>query len=163
LASYSRDGHWIYFSSNRSGRPEIWKMPAQGGDATRLTVNGGQMPLESPDGKSVFYALIPAGKGIGRVPVEGGEAVLVTGSTARDQAFAVGREGIYYASFPETPTRQLIRFLNFSTGENRPVVVANQEMGIGLSLSPDERYLIFTQRDHAGSDLMLVKDFVAPR
>ena len=31
------------------------------------------------------------------------------------------------------------------------------------ALTPDERYLIFTQRDYAGSDLMLVKDFVAPR
>jgi Tol biopolymer transport system component/DNA-binding winged helix-turn-helix (wHTH) protein len=32
--SYSRDGRWIYFASTRSGRTEIWKMPAAGGDAS---------------------------------------------------------------------------------------------------------------------------------
>jgi hypothetical protein len=30
-------------------------------------------------------------------------------------------------------------------------------------VAPDERYLLFTQRDRAGSDLMLIKDFVPPR
>ena len=29
-ADWSRDGKWIYFASNRTGRQEIWKMPADG-------------------------------------------------------------------------------------------------------------------------------------
>ena len=164
LASYSRDGHWIYFGSNRSGQREIWKMPAAGGDATRIT--DGAMaytgPLESSDG-TLFYAHENPEKGIWKIPVGGGNAEQVTGPTGRPN-FTLGAGGIYYASAPETPTRQLIRFLSFSTGQSRPVVVANQGInGLGMSLSPDERYLLFTQRDHAGSDLMIVKDFVAPR
>jgi len=31
-----------------------------------------------------------------------------------------------------------------------------------LSLSPDERFLIFALREQPGSDLNLIKDFVAP-
>jgi Tol biopolymer transport system component len=30
-ASWSRDGEWIYFASDRSGRFEVWKMLSQGG------------------------------------------------------------------------------------------------------------------------------------
>jgi Tol biopolymer transport system component len=162
LASYSQDGRWIYFASNRSGRSEIWKMPSAGGDATRITNGGATMPLESLDGATLFYAHINPEKGLWKIPVQGGIAEQVTGPIAKDFAFAVATRGIYYVSPPESPTRQLIQFWSFSTGESHPVVVANQEIGLGLSLSPDERFLIFAQRDNAGSDLMLVKDFDAP-
>jgi hypothetical protein len=33
-------------------------------------------------------------------------------------------------------------------------------MYLGLSLSPDGKYLIYSQTDHEGSDLMLVDKFV---
>jgi len=36
IASWSHDGKWIYFCSDRSGTYQIWKMPAQGGEATQL-------------------------------------------------------------------------------------------------------------------------------
>jgi Tol biopolymer transport system component/DNA-binding winged helix-turn-helix (wHTH) protein len=160
LASYSLDGRWIYFSSNRSGESEIWKMPADGGDAIRLTAGGGLMPVESPDGKSVFYARVSEREnGIWKFPVEGGKPERVTGRIAKDVAFAVGNEGIYYVTPPESPTRQLIHFLEFSTNQSRPVVVADREIGLGMSLSKDGRFLIFPQRDQAGSDLMIIRDF----
>ena len=63
--SYSHDGRWIYFTSMRSGQSEVWKMPADGGEATRLTRGGGMRPLESPDGQAVYYAG-PAGWGSGK-------------------------------------------------------------------------------------------------
>jgi Tol biopolymer transport system component/DNA-binding winged helix-turn-helix (wHTH) protein len=54
--SYSHDGRWIYFSSIRSGRWEIWKMPAEGGEAAQVTHSeGSYMPMESPDGKTLYY------------------------------------------------------------------------------------------------------------
>ena len=53
---WSNDGKWIYFSSTRSGREEIWKMPSSGGEAVQITRNSGDTPQESPDGKFVYYA-----------------------------------------------------------------------------------------------------------
>ena len=53
--NWSHDGKWIYFSSTRSGREEIWKMPSNGGEAVQITRNSGDMPEESADGKFLYY------------------------------------------------------------------------------------------------------------
>ena len=55
IPSWSRDGHWIYFGSNRTGREEIWRVPAAGGDALQMTTTGGRAPFESLDGRTLFY------------------------------------------------------------------------------------------------------------
>ena len=55
VASWSRDGKWIYFASNRSGEDQVWKMPADGGEAVRVTRKGGFVAFESPDGQWVYY------------------------------------------------------------------------------------------------------------
>ena len=41
MPSLSRDGHWFYFQSNRSGSSQIWKMPVQGGELIQVTKKGG--------------------------------------------------------------------------------------------------------------------------
>jgi hypothetical protein len=40
VPSWSRDGNWIYFSSKRSGSPQIWRMPAAGGAASIIIAPG---------------------------------------------------------------------------------------------------------------------------
>jgi len=55
---FSPDGHWIAFSSNRSGITQVYIVPTRGGAPTRLT----WYPASSfsrgwtPDGKQVLYA-----------------------------------------------------------------------------------------------------------
>jgi Tol biopolymer transport system component/DNA-binding winged helix-turn-helix (wHTH) protein len=162
FARESIDG-WVYFTSNRSGRPEIWRIPVGGGNPTQVTHTGGRMPVPSADGKSIYYGHRSPEQGIWKIPAAGGDAVKVTGPVAKDPAFAINQDGIYYAAPPESPNRQFIYFLNFGTGKVQPVVMADHEIGVGLSLSPDNRFLVFPQRDVAESDLMLVRDFALPR
>jgi len=63
--SFSMDGKWIYFRSNRSGKDEIWKMPRGGGAATQVTHAGGFEALETPDGKTLYFIHARAEKGCG--------------------------------------------------------------------------------------------------
>jgi Tol biopolymer transport system component len=156
LPRFSSDGRSIYFSSDRSGRSEIWKMSADGGEATRITTGGGRSPMESPDGRTLYYAHINPEKGIWKMPVHGGEPVQVTGPIGPQAAFVVGAKGIWYASAP--PNRHMIHFHNFSTGKSRPVVVTDRQIG-GFSLSPDQRSIIFGTIDRTASDLMVVENF----
>ncbi len=157
--SYSRDGRWIYFSSARSGQSEVWKMPVEGGDAVKITSVGGHTSFESPDGKTLYFVRSRE-KGIWKVPVQGGEATQVTGALYDVFPFAVGTEGIFYSSAPDSSQRVLIRFVSFSTGQSRTVMVMERPIDWGLSLSPDQRFLLFTQRDKNDNDLMLIENFV---
>ena len=57
--SWSRDGSWIYFSSSRTGQSEVWRMPAGGeGKGEQVTDKGGHYPLESWDGKTIYYSKV---------------------------------------------------------------------------------------------------------
>lgn len=161
--SYSHGGRWIYFSSRRSGRLEIWRMPADGGEATQITHSeGGLFPIESRDGKTLFYCHELREKGVWKIPSQGGRAERVTGPLSQKSCgLAVIDEGIYYTAALDSRNRHSIRFFSFSTGEAHQVVVSDRPIGgMGLSVSPDQRFVLFVQQDQSGSDLMLIPDFV---
>ena len=157
--SYSRDGRWIYFTSNRSGQFEIWKMPAEGGDAVKITSTGGRAPFESFDGKTLYFVPPGQGKGIWKIPVQGGEATQVTEPINRI-AYAVGAEGIFYSPSPDSGQVGSVRFFNFSTGQSRTVVMTDRSIDGPMSLSPDQRFLLYAPYDRTGADLMLIENFV---
>jgi len=56
--SFSPDGRFIYFSSERSGKPNLWRIPVDGGEAEMLTDWKGEIGLYrvSPDGKWLAFA-----------------------------------------------------------------------------------------------------------
>src|SRR5581483_7255701 len=56
VPSWSADGRWVYFASNRSGAWQVWRAPANGGTAEQVTLLGGFAALESPGGKWLYYA-----------------------------------------------------------------------------------------------------------
>ena len=56
VPSWSQDGQWIYFASTRGGvNPDTWRVSPDGGEAIRVTRNGGFQPRESSDGRYLFY------------------------------------------------------------------------------------------------------------
>lgn len=61
--SFSPDGATVYFVSDRAGPYDVWKVPAAGGDAVRVTTGSGIVgkPAVSPDGLSLAYARAVAG------------------------------------------------------------------------------------------------------
>ena len=60
VPSWSRDGKFIYFASNRSngwsGDDRVWKVPAEGGQPFQITRQGGFSAYESMDGQTLYYA-----------------------------------------------------------------------------------------------------------
>jgi Tol biopolymer transport system component len=51
--AWSADGQWIYFSSTRTNRAEVWRVPAAGGAETQVTTTGGSQPRI--DGSTLYY------------------------------------------------------------------------------------------------------------
>ena len=73
VPSFSRDGRFVYFTSNRTGRYDIWRVPAGGGTEEQVTHEGGHFPFESADGRTLYYK---RGAGDGALlsrPTAGGE------------------------------------------------------------------------------------------
>jgi len=160
--NYSRDGRWLYFTSDRGGGSwNIWKMPAQGGPASQVTRNGGFLASESPDGQYLYYAKYDA-PGLWRVPLSGGseEKVIDFPAAGFWGYWALGANGIYYVD--EAAPRARIRFRNFRTRRDSVVKLMSNAARIGssgMSLSSDGTAMVFGQLDQFTSDLMLVEDF----
>jgi len=162
LPNWSRDGQWIYYRSNRSGQPQIWKMSPEGERATQVTKQGGYEAFESPDGKYIYYTKGRNTSGIWRVPVEGGEETPVVEFLGAGflRYWTVTDEGVYFGTrVTSSPT---IQFFSFATGQlnevfkvEKPLLVGNS----GLALSSDGKNLLFAQIDQSGSDIMLIDNF----
>jgi eukaryotic-like serine/threonine-protein kinase len=157
VPSWSRDGRSIYFVSNRTKEWQIWKMPAEGGEAVQVSKHGGHIAYESFDGKFVYFARTPGQTSVWRVPVGGGDETKVLES-ALGQAFAVADKGIYFVT-PNPDGAWVFQFHSFATNKVTTLAEIRQSVSWGVSVSPDERYILYTQEDQTGSDLMLVENF----
>jgi Tol biopolymer transport system component len=160
VASYSRDGRWIYFCSNRTGAWQIWKMPAEGGEALQVTRQGGRLAFESLDGKSVYYAKSLGDTSLWRVPVGSNDERQILESV-RWNGFTVTKRGIYFVPKPHPDGSSFIQFFDFATRASSTIAQIEQPFptSFGMAVSPDERYILYTQTDQAGSDLMLIENF----
>jgi len=142
--SWSRDGNSIYFASDRSGRDEVWKVAASGGAAVRVTRNGGFTAFESEDGK-LYYNKSDNETKLWRCNLDGTGETLVLNAVS-DRAFVVTKDRIYYKRPHSGGGRALmVRYL--STGKEAQISVIPNSDRLGLSLSPDNRYLIYPQVD----------------
>ncbi|HVO80975.1 MAG TPA: hypothetical protein VMT28_09595, partial [Terriglobales bacterium] len=159
--SWSRDGRWIYFGSNRSGTSQIWKEPAAGGTAVQVTKGGGEEAFESADGKFVYWAKLGV-TGIWRVSVEGGEeSQVLDGST--ESLWALTGQGICFFDLTN-PVEPALKFYSFTAGQTTllrqfPKNTSIDTQSTALSVSPDGRWVLYTQLDQAGSNLMLVENY----
>jgi hypothetical protein len=157
VPSFSRDGKWIYFNSNRTGEYQIWKIPAAGGDAVQVSHNVGYVAFESPDGAYVYYTqTVVTPSALWRVPTAGGRAVKVLeGVVWRN--FVVLEKGIYYIDQPSGEAR--LQFFDFASRRSTTVARGLGEIRYGLTASPDGRTILYTRVDSSVDDLMLVENF----
>jgi Tol biopolymer transport system component/DNA-binding winged helix-turn-helix (wHTH) protein len=157
---WSRDGHTIYFGSNRTGRFEVWKMSASGGAAVRITKQGGLTATESPDGRFLYYAKHEGSpSSIWRVPVGGGEEKLMVDGLSYALNFVVGDRGLYFLAVVDASNQSSIDFFEYATGKRTTLLKLGKPYWVGMALSADQKSLLYSVVDSAGSNLMLVDHF----
>ena len=162
VPSWSGDGRWVYFGSDRTGSFQVWKAPADGGPAIQVTRNGGFAAFESPDGSRLYYAKFDA-PGIWTVPADGGEEQPVHDlpPTGYWGYWDIGRRGLYFVN-PDAKPRPTIELLDLAT--RRVTRIAELERPpiqwtSGFSVARDERSILYSQLEQSGSDIMLVEGF----
>lgn len=160
VPTWSADGKGIYFASDRTGRFEIWRVPAGGGAAVQVTRNGGYMGLESPDGGTLYYTKT---SGIGplylRLLDAGEEKEVLEHVPVR--GFAVFQDGIYYFDYLNFggPQKYALRFHEFATGHSRIIGQFEGLASIALAVSPERTTFLFGWQTSVGRDLMLIENF----
>lgn len=115
---------------------------------------------ESPDGRYFCYV----SDGLWVVPMKDGLPFFSEKRRAAPSAnhlkFDISRNGVYFSPIlghPSNPRSQAILFYNFATGRTTPVFTPEKQLGFGLSISRDERSLLFSQTDDSRGDLVLVE------
>jgi Tol biopolymer transport system component len=157
IPRWSRDGKWIYFRSTRSGENQVWKVLSSGGRPIQVTRKGGYTAAESEDGAFLFYTKTDQVSGLWRMPAAGGEETRIL-DAVRMRAFTVAKDGIYFLA-PESSGKTQLAFHSFATNRTATLGVIERPVYLYSDVSPDGRWLLYTQLDHRVEDLMLVEKF----
>jgi Tol biopolymer transport system component/DNA-binding winged helix-turn-helix (wHTH) protein len=158
LPVYSHDAKWIYFTSDRTGREEIWRVPAAGGQPEQMTENGGFFAAESADGKTLFYTKVRFHGPLFARPLSGGSERKILDYVGVCQDFVAFQDGIYYCGQLKDGQIPLL-FHEFSTGVRRSITSIEPVVTNGLSVSPDRKSILISRSASTGSDLMIIENF----
>jgi Tol biopolymer transport system component len=157
---WSRDGKWIYFSSYDKDRTGIYRCPASGGDAVLLSNIDGINPQDSFDGKTLYFASHGVKSTLSRVPLPGqpGTESEVNGfpRLLNSRVWTLSPGGIYFV--PADAPRS-VRYFDFATRQIRQVFEVDNDFESGLSVSPDGRWILYSQDRSVEGDIMLVEHF----
>ena len=167
VPSWSRDRQWIYFASTRAGVvADLWKVSADGGEAVRLTRNGGFEPRESPDGKYLFYldrppvALTSSGTAsVMRLPLGGGQGERVL-DRVRPFQWSVAETGIVFVTREQDfDAIDVYRFSDRRVARVGRLGFRIPDNYTHMTASPDGRWALVTKMARFDSDLMRLDNF----
>ncbi|HWQ52189.1 MAG TPA: winged helix-turn-helix domain-containing protein [Bryobacteraceae bacterium] len=157
VPSWSQDGAFVYYASNRTGEFQVWKRPVNGGAPTQVTTQGGFYAIEGRDGRFVYYSKGIVRTSVWKVPAGGGQESLVVESLSHSQDFSVSQNGIYFVPSSSVTNTVSIYFYDFATRNLRLALTTDGIRLSGLSVPADARSIVYSKRESAESDLMLVQ------
>jgi len=159
--SWSHDGNWIYFTSNRSGDWQIWKMTNEGEMAFQLTRQGGFEAFESADGKFIYYANTASEPDIWKMRLQDGQETSLLPPIHLQQwpGWALTSQGILFVR--EGPTKHpILRFIDFSNSQVKDVApLGKQPWPLWISAAGDGHVVMYQQVDMTVSNIMSLENF----
>jgi serine/threonine-protein kinase len=92
---FSRDGHWLAYTSNKTGTTEVYVRPFPGpGAEVRISTAGGRFPIWSGNGRELFFITLD-------------RRIMVASYTANKDSFAAGKPRVWserrLADIPVSP------------------------------------------------------------
>jgi hypothetical protein len=95
-----------------------------------------------------------------------GEVVQVVDRMS-SRGYAPVKNGVYYfvreaanaSEYYEVNGDNELRFFDFEKRESRALALVRRPMQLGVTVSPDGRYILYSQIDGRVEDLMLVQNF----
>jgi Tol biopolymer transport system component/DNA-binding winged helix-turn-helix (wHTH) protein len=157
--SFSSDGRWVYFSSDRSGRMEVWRTPVGETSPEQLTVNGAIQGQVSQDGTWLYFQKTPETE-LWRMPVAGdqGQPQLVDSDITMSDLYhwQPHDQGILLARAAPGNTVTLEYIDSESSARALLQTLSTGRLAFGFAASEDLSVLVGAVVDRVDSDLMLV-------
>ena len=173
---WSADGQWIYYESQASGRPEIWKISAAGGQPVGLTTQGGMDPRASSDGRSIYFLEPSSGSrtwkatNLKRMNLDGTNITTVLSDILMGR-WDVADDGIVFLTGPAglTPDPEkpdAVEIYSFADHRTRrlgelpfPVVNRGYSPPRVLAVAPDGRSVAVAHMDNWTRDIIVADNF----
>jgi Tol biopolymer transport system component len=161
VPSWSADGKSIYFASNRTGTWQVWRVASSGGAEEQVTTRGGFAAFESPGGRYLYYAKGRSTSGLWRKRLPDGdeEPVLKQLKPGYWGAWAAVESGIYFVDQTPRSATAAIFYYDFGSRTVRQIADMQKPFAVtdsGFAVSPDRRYVLYTQIDQSGSDINIL-------
>jgi hypothetical protein len=156
MPRWSADGKWVYYQYTPR---QIWRIRVSGGKPEPVAGVIGASAAESPDGQWLYYSGSPNAEptSLRRIPVGGGAAAEVLPKVA-GRNWVVVDTGIWFLT-PSSAEGSLLQFYDFASKAERTVFHTARPVFVGLTVSPDQRRILFTQIDApTNRNLMLVEN-----
>lgn len=162
----SPDGRWVVYTkleTKGGDRPNLWKVPIDGGAPARLTHEFSLKPSVSPDGKLIacIYAETRSSEaGLAVFPFDGGAPVKTFPQPLRGVSYVGwtpdGR-GLIYAENPDEDASALL-VQPLDGGSPRQLARFENDRIFGFEWSRDGKYLACV-RGVLATNVVLIKDF----
>ena len=163
--SWSSDGRHIYFTANKSGDWQVWRINLAGGDLTQITQHGGAGAIESVDGKTLYFHKYEQ-EGLWKKslvdntlqPLNNTETLLIADfSRSAYVSWQVFAQGIYYHSFTER--KSAINYWNLSKGSSQKLIVKkNDKLNAShFSVTSDQRFITVLHSAYQSKIQILIK------
>jgi eukaryotic-like serine/threonine-protein kinase len=141
---WSRNGHWIYFSSNRTGVWEAFRVSKNGGIPTQLTNGRARNMQETWDGKNlIFYR----DNCLWMMPISSGDEIKLFTAKNMKVNFVVSKDGIYYITAVQNQNDDPIYDIDFFNFKNSSVTrILRESTGKinNISISPAGDYILYS-------------------
>jgi eukaryotic-like serine/threonine-protein kinase len=152
--SWSADGNFIYFSVNE----QIWKEPVGGGQPVQITRHGGMLQQESRDGRWLYYSKNLSGIWRTRLPIpsvpgDHEEEKLISLPVEFNRSWALGTSEIFFFKSGNASEASGIFAYNISNRKVRRITTTSSVQSLSVSL--DERQLLYSQVDYSGSNILV--------
>ena len=144
----SSDGRYIFFTSNRAGKNNLWRINSDGSNPVRLTDGEGeQTPVFTADGQFVVFNSMKD-LSLWKVSIEGGEPARV--SDKRAYRISISPDGSKFAHFTKKDGQTIIAVKSFANDAMLQQFALPEGVfpGFDIVWTKDGKSLIYSAEDN---------------